>query len=62
MSKWDGKRIKEERKKRNWTQIKMAEVLGCRQQTVSEWEMGDYLPKNAYQKLLTHIFSDGQRQ
>jgi hypothetical protein len=34
----------------------LAEGLGCRQQTISEWELGMYGPKNAYQKLLTMFF------
>ncbi len=30
----------------------MARRLGCRQQTVSEWENDAYVPHNAYSKLL----------
>lgn len=56
MSKWNAETIKAERKRRNWTQAELAEKLGCRQQTISEWELDMYAPKNAYQKLLTMIF------
>lgn len=39
------------------SQRELSEGLGCRQQTVSEWETGMYDPKNAYQKLLDQFFS-----
>lgn len=50
---WNGTKIRELRKKHNLTQRDFAEKLGCRQQTVSEWELALYLPKNAYQKLIS---------
>ena len=53
---WDAETIKRARKARNLTQAELAEGLGCRQQTISEWELGMYAPKNAYQKLLTMFF------
>ena len=53
---WDAETIRRARKARSLTQAELAEGLGCRQQTISEWELGMYGPKNAYQKLLTMFF------
>ncbi len=53
---WTSDRILEERTKKGWSQQELADRLGCRMQTVSEWENGKYIPQNAYQKLLTSIF------
>ncbi len=53
---WDAETIRRARKTRNLTQAELADGLGCRQQTISEWELGMYAPKNAYQKLLTMFF------
>ena len=53
---WDSETIRRARKARNLTQAELAESLGCRQQTISEWELGMYAPKNAYQKLLSMFF------
>jgi len=53
---WDAETIRKARKTRNMTQAELADGLGCRQQTISEWELGMYAPKNAYQKLLTMFF------
>ncbi len=52
---WDNERIKELRHKLDFTQTEFAEILGCRQQTISEWEQGLYLPGNAYGKLLDQL-------
>lgn len=54
---WTGTRIRQERMRHNLTQQELAEALGCRQQTISEWELGWYEPKNAYSRILTHFFS-----
>ena len=53
---WDAETIRRARKLRSLTQAELAEGLGCRQQTISEWELSMYQPKNAYQKLLTMFF------
>lgn len=53
---WDSETIRRARKTKNLTQAELAESLGCRQQTISEWELNMYAPKNAYQKLLTMFF------
>lgn len=53
---WNAETIRKARKMRGLTQAELAEALGCRQQTISEWELGLYTPKNAYQKLLAMFF------
>jgi DNA-binding transcriptional regulator YiaG len=53
---WDGTKIRAKRKKLRLTQADVAKALGCRMQTVSEWETGLYEPKNAYQRLLGMYF------
>ena len=53
---WNAESIRQSRKARGLTQAELAESLGCRQQTISEWELGMYEPKNAYQKLLSLFF------
>jgi transcriptional regulator with XRE-family HTH domain len=52
---WDQHRVKELRQRLDLTQCEFAQLLGCRQQTVSEWEQGIYVPRNAYAKLLDQI-------
>ncbi|MGZ3702514.1 MAG: helix-turn-helix transcriptional regulator, partial [Bdellovibrionota bacterium] len=37
---WDAESIRRARKARGLTQAELAEGLGCRQQTISEWELG----------------------
>jgi transcriptional regulator with XRE-family HTH domain len=55
MSVWDKESIKNLRKSLGMSQAEFAAQLGCRQQTVSEWELGIYLPANAYGKLLESL-------
>ncbi len=52
---WDKDSVKKLRQSLELTQIEFAELLGCRQQTISEWEQGLYVPANAYGKLLSQI-------
>lgn len=52
---WDKDSVKALRLRLGLTQIEFAKKLGCRQQTISEWEQGVYLPANAYGRLLDFI-------
>ncbi|MCZ7673347.1 MAG: helix-turn-helix domain-containing protein [Chloroflexi bacterium] len=52
---WNADLIKSLRHHMNWTQIDLADQLGMRQQTISEWENGLYGPKRSSSKLLTLI-------
>jgi DNA-binding transcriptional regulator YiaG len=52
---WDKTRIQALRQHLGLTQQAMAEQLGTRQQTISEWETGMYQPRGASLKLLSLI-------
>jgi DNA-binding transcriptional regulator YiaG len=52
---WDAGRIHDLRAHLGLTQEKMAEEMGTRQQTISEWETGQYRPRGASAQLLTLI-------
>ena len=52
---WDSKRIRALRKHLALTQQELAEELGTRQQTISEWETGMYKPRGASATLITII-------
>jgi DNA-binding transcriptional regulator YiaG len=52
---WDDTAVQELRKHLGSTQGELAEELGVRQQTVSEWETGVYQPTGASVKLLTIV-------
>lgn len=52
---WTAERIAELRAELGLTQAEMAEELGVRQQTVSEWETGRYLPRGASTRMLGHL-------
>ena len=52
---WDKENIKELRRYLGVTQVKMAEQLGTRQQTISEWETGMYRPRGASATLLNIV-------
>jgi len=49
---WDAKRIRALRKHLGKTQQELADELGTRQQTISEWEIGMYEPKGTSSTLL----------
>jgi DNA-binding transcriptional regulator YiaG len=53
--KWNKERIQALRHHLGLTQQKLAEQLGTRQQTISEWETGMYQPRGASATLLTMI-------
>jgi len=52
---WDSRRIQELRRHLGLTQQEMAHRLGTRQQTISEWETGQYQPRGASATLLSII-------
>ncbi len=52
---WDADGIRALRKHLGLTQQKMADELGTRQQTISEWERELYRPRGASSRLLTII-------
>jgi DNA-binding transcriptional regulator YiaG len=52
---WDSRRIRALRRHLNLTQMGMAGELGTRQQTISEWENGEYQPRGASARLLSII-------
>jgi len=52
---WDAGSIKALRNHLDLTQVELAGQMGIRQQTVSEWEQGDYAPRGASVKLLSII-------
>lgn len=52
---WNGELIRALRLHMGLTQAAMAKELGVRQQTVSEWEKGVYIPTKASAKYLTLV-------
>lgn len=52
---WGAESIHELRKHMDMTQQRMAEELGTRQQTISEWETGMYRPRGGMNRLLTIV-------
>jgi DNA-binding transcriptional regulator YiaG len=53
--KWDGDKIRELRRQLNLTQRELADELGTRQQTISEWETNMYQPRGTSATLLTIV-------
>ena len=52
---WDSGHIRALRRHLGLTQREMAEKLGTRQQTISEWELGLYKPRGASATLLSIV-------
>ena len=52
---WDSESIRLLRKHMDLTQQQMADELGTRQQTISEWETGAYRPRGGMNRLLTLV-------
>ena len=52
---WDSAKIHALRAHLKMTQNEMAEQLGTRQQTISEWEKGMYSPRGASATLLSIV-------
>ncbi len=52
---WERRRIRALRRHLGVTQRELADMLGTRQQTISEWETGMYEPRGTSSTLLTII-------
>ena len=52
---WDARRVRALRRHLGLSQDALADELGTRQQTVSEWETGMYQPRGASARLLSLI-------
>ncbi len=52
---WDSQHIQALRRHLGLTQSRLAEKLGTRQQTISEWETGMYQPRGASATLLSMV-------
>ncbi|MBE0430269.1 MAG: helix-turn-helix domain-containing protein [Dehalococcoidia bacterium] len=66
---WSSDEIRALRQHLNLTQTKLAQELGTRQQTISEWEQGMYRPRGASATLLSIVaersgfsYTTGQKQ
>ena len=57
---WDSETIKALREHMRMTQTQMAETLGTRQQTISEWEVGMYKPRGGMVRLLSLVAERAQ--
>jgi DNA-binding transcriptional regulator YiaG len=57
---WDGEAIRALRAHMELTQAQFADVLGVRQQTVSEWETGTYMPTRASAKHLARVAEEAR--
>lgn len=55
MTEWNEETIRALREHLQMTQAQMAETLGTRQQTISEWEVGMYKPRGGMARLLTMV-------
>jgi DNA-binding transcriptional regulator YiaG len=52
---WSKEEVRALRQHLNLTQTRLAEELGTRQQTISEWEKGMYRPRGASATLLSIV-------
>ncbi len=52
---WDKRHVCALRRHLGLTQRELADELGTRQQTISEWETGQYKPRGASSTLLTIV-------
>jgi DNA-binding transcriptional regulator YiaG len=52
---WDAGKVRSLRRHLGLSQQGLAEELGTRQQTISEWETGQYRPRGASARLLTLV-------
>ncbi|KPJ48678.1 MAG: hypothetical protein AMJ38_04805 [Dehalococcoidia bacterium DG_22] len=56
---WNAQQVRALREHLGLTQEQMAAELGSRQQTISEWETGQYQPRGTSARLLTLIAERG---
>ncbi len=56
---WNAQQVRALREHLGLTQEQMAAELGSRQQTISEWETGQYRPRGTSARLLTLIAERG---
>ena len=52
---WDAQGVRALRQHLGLSQQELAQELNVRQQTVSEWETGQYRPRGASERLLTWV-------
>ena len=52
MKKWSGQDVRRLRRQLELTQQGLAQELGVRQQTISDWETGVYAPRGASARVL----------
>jgi len=52
---WDAGKVRALRRHLEMTQDEMAQELGTRQQTISEWETGMYQPRGLSERLLSMV-------
>ncbi len=52
---WDAPRVQALRRHLGLTQQEFSDRLGTRQQTISEWETGRYLPRGTSARLLSLV-------
>ena len=52
---WNKEQVRALRQHLNFTQARLAEEMGTRQQTISEWENGMYRPRGASATLLSIV-------
>ena len=58
---WDADAVRDLRRRLGLSQRALAEELGVRQQTVSEWETGVYRPRGASARMLRHVAERADR-
>ena len=57
---WDAERVRQLRAHLGLTQAGLADELNTRQQTISEWERGEYRPRGPAARLLTRVAEDAR--
>ncbi len=57
---WDAEAIRRLRRHAGLSQRELADELNARQQTISEWERGEYSPRGTAARLLTRVAEDVQ--